>query len=145
ISCAAEQFHIHGSLEAVDRRTPSNSKSGSGQWMRTSEGDDRHLIRIALNDRTASPGQLAAHWTIATGVLMSASSIRRRLLHRRLLARVPLSRIPLTPKHQWLRLPWDSELRSWQVVWHQVVFSDEPRFSLWDYEGRFRVRRYAVF
>ncbi|GFY09242.1 transposable element Tcb2 transposase [Trichonephila clavipes] len=108
-------------------------------WMRTSEGDDRN---IALNDRTASSGQLAAYWTIATGVLISASSILRRLLHRRLLARAPLSRIPLTAKHQWLRLLWASELRSWQVDRHQVVFSDESRFSLWDHEDRFRCKLY---
>ncbi|GFW39073.1 hypothetical protein TNCV_1830651 [Trichonephila clavipes] len=37
---------------------------------------------MAVNDRTASSRQLAARWSTATGVLMSASSIRRRLLHR---------------------------------------------------------------
>ncbi|GFX61873.1 transposable element Tcb1 transposase [Trichonephila clavipes] len=35
-------------------------------------------------------------WSTATGVLMSASSIRRCVLHRGLRARVPLYRIPLT-------------------------------------------------
>ncbi|GFW51625.1 transposable element Tc1 transposase [Trichonephila clavipes] len=33
--------------------------------------------------------------------------------------------------------------RAWQVDWHQVVFSDESRFNLWDHDGRIRVRRYA--
>ncbi|GFX74144.1 hypothetical protein TNCV_2911771, partial [Trichonephila clavipes] len=27
--------------------------------------------------------------------------------------------------------------------WQQVVFSDEPRFNLWDQDGRIRVRQYA--
>ncbi|GFW82960.1 hypothetical protein TNCV_4603871 [Trichonephila clavipes] len=55
------------------------------------EGDDSarrsHLLRMTVNDRTASSGQLAEHWSTATGVLMSASSIRRRLLHHGLRAR----------------------------------------------------------
>ncbi|GFX46406.1 transposable element Tc1 transposase [Trichonephila clavipes] len=35
------------------------------------------------------------------------------------------------------------ELRAWQADWHQIVFSDESRFNLWDHDGRIRVRRCA--
>ncbi|GFV46309.1 uncharacterized protein TNCV_3231981 [Trichonephila clavipes] len=73
-SWAPEQFHINAvSSEAVDRRAPNNSKN----WQWTTEGDDLHLLLMALNDRTASSSQLAACWSTAIGVLMSASSIRR--------------------------------------------------------------------
>ncbi|PRD30897.1 UNVERIFIED_CONTAM: hypothetical protein NCL1_25013 [Trichonephila clavipes] len=48
-------------------------KTGSGQWKVTSARYDRHLLRMAVNDRTASSRQLAARWSTATGVLMSAS------------------------------------------------------------------------
>ncbi|GFU40360.1 transposable element Tc1 transposase [Trichonephila clavipes] len=82
-------------------------------------------------------------WPAVTGVLNLASSIRRRLLHRALRARVPLHRIPLTANHRRLRLQWAHEHRAWQADWHQVGFSDEPRFNLWDHDGRFRGRRYA--
>ncbi|GFW09913.1 transposable element Tc1 transposase [Trichonephila clavipes] len=57
-------------------------KIGSGRRKVTSARDDRHPLRMVANDRTASSRQLAAHWFTATGVLMSPSSIRRRLLHR---------------------------------------------------------------
>ncbi|PRD35292.1 UNVERIFIED_CONTAM: Transposable element Tcb1 transposase [Trichonephila clavipes] len=60
---------------------------------------------MAVNDRTESSRKLAVRWSTATGVLMSASSIRRRLLHRGLSARVHLCRIPLTANHQRLRIP----------------------------------------
>ncbi|GFT77339.1 transposable element Tc1 transposase [Trichonephila clavipes] len=73
-------------------------KAVNGQWKMTSVRDDRDLLRIELNDRTASSRQLTARWSTATGVLMSASPIRRRLLHRVLRARVPLYRIPFTFK-----------------------------------------------
>ncbi|GFW37930.1 transposable element Tcb2 transposase [Trichonephila clavipes] len=98
---------------------------------------------MAVNDRTASSRQLAARWSTATGVLMSASSIRRRLLHRGLHARVPLYRIPLAANHRRLRLQWAHEHRAWQADWHQVAFSEESPFNLWDPEGHIRVRRYT--
>ncbi|GFX47741.1 transposable element Tcb2 transposase [Trichonephila clavipes] len=52
-------------------------------------------------------------------------------------------RIPLTENHRWLRLQWAHQHGAWQADWHQVVFSDEPRLNLWDYDGRIRVRHYA--
>ncbi|GFX87466.1 transposable element Tcb2 transposase [Trichonephila clavipes] len=95
---------------------------------------------MAVNDRTTSSRQLAARWSTATGVLMSASLIRRRLLHRGLRARVPLHRIPLTANHRRLSLQWAHERRVRQTNWYQVVFSDESRFNLWDHDSRIRVR-----
>ncbi|GFX90392.1 transposable element Tcb2 transposase [Trichonephila clavipes] len=98
---------------------------------------------MTVYDNTASSRQLAAHWLTATGVLMSASSIHRCLLHRVLRARVPLNRIPLMANHRRLHLQWAHEYRAWQADWPQVVFSDESRFNLWNHDGRIRVRRYA--
>ncbi|GFW30713.1 transposable element Tc1 transposase [Trichonephila clavipes] len=92
-----------------------------------------------MNDRTASSRQLAARWFTATGVLMSDSSILRRLLQRGLRARVHLYRIPLTANHRRLSLQWVHKHRVWQADWHQVVFSDESRINL----RHIRVRRYA--
>ncbi|GFV04205.1 transposable element Tc1 transposase [Trichonephila clavipes] len=99
-------------------------KTGSDRRKVTSAGDDRYLIRMAVNDHTASSRQLAARWSTATGVLMSASSIRRTLLQSGLCARVLICRISLTANHRWLRLQWAHEYRAWQADWHQVVFSE---------------------
>ncbi|GFT34044.1 transposable element Tcb2 transposase [Trichonephila clavipes] len=62
-------------------------KTGSGRRKVTSVCDDRHLLHMVVNDRTVSSRQLAARWSTATGVLISTSSIRRRLLHHGLRAR----------------------------------------------------------
>ncbi|GFU51840.1 transposable element Tcb2 transposase [Trichonephila clavipes] len=86
---------------------------------------------------------VSARWFTATSVLMPDSSIRRRLMYRGLRARVPSYRIPLTANHRWLRLQWAHEHRAWQADWHQVIFSDELRFNLWDHDGRIRVRGYG--
>ncbi|GFS84464.1 transposable element Tcb1 transposase [Trichonephila clavipes] len=50
---------------------------------------------------------------------------------------------PLMANHRRLRLQWAHEHRAWQADWHQVVFSDESRFNMWDHDNRIRVRRYA--
>ncbi|GFW75742.1 transposable element Tc1 transposase [Trichonephila clavipes] len=102
-------------------------KTGSGRRKVTSARDDRHL---AMNDFTASSRQLAARWSTATGVLMSASSIRQRRLHRGLRASVPLYRIPLTANHRRRRLQWAHEHKAWQADGHQDVFLVESRFNL---------------
>ncbi|GFY09907.1 transposable element Tcb2 transposase [Trichonephila clavipes] len=77
-------------------------------------------------------------------MLMLTPSICQCLLHHGLRARVPLYRIPLTANNQLLHMQWAHERRAWQSHWHQVVFSDESRFDLWDHDGHIRVRRYAV-
>ena len=96
----------------------------------TSTRDDRHLVRMARTDPTASSRQLAAQWSIATGVSLCASSIRRRLLQRGLRARTPLYRISLMLNHRLLRLQWANQHRDWRADWQRVVFSDESRFNL---------------
>ncbi|GFU87103.1 transposable element Tcb2 transposase [Trichonephila clavipes] len=45
-------------------RQVSNSKNR--RWKVTSACDDRHLLRMVVNDRTASSRQLAALWSTAT-------------------------------------------------------------------------------
>ncbi|GFX89265.1 transposable element Tcb1 transposase [Trichonephila clavipes] len=74
---------------------------------------------------------------------MSALSIRRRLLQFGLLQGCLYTGSPLTANHRRLRLQWAHQHRAWQAFWHQVAFSDESRFNLWDHDGRIRVRRHS--
>ncbi|GFW01599.1 hypothetical protein TNCV_4085141 [Trichonephila clavipes] len=48
---------------------------------------------------------------------------------------------PLTTNQRRVRLQWAHEHRAWQADRHQVAFSVESRFNLWDPESRVRVRR----
>ncbi|GFW91246.1 uncharacterized protein TNCV_736611 [Trichonephila clavipes] len=52
-SCAAEQFHSDASLEAMDRQHRAAQKTGSGRRKVTSARDDRHLLRMAVNEHAA--------------------------------------------------------------------------------------------
>ena len=84
-SCAAEQFIGDASLEPVNRRVLNNSKPAERRKVMSTRYD-RHLIRMAVNDRTASSKKLAARWSSATSVLIP-SLIRRYLLHSGLCAK----------------------------------------------------------
>ncbi|GFS93470.1 transposable element Tcb2 transposase [Trichonephila clavipes] len=57
-----------------EHRTTRKTSSGPRKVM--SARDDRHLLLMEVNDRTASSRQLAARWSTTTGVIMSASLIR---------------------------------------------------------------------
>ena len=117
-------------------------RAGSGPRNRTTARDDRHLVRMARTDRTASSTVLARRWSTATGVNTSASTVRRRLLQGGLVARMSLRPLPLSRNHKRLRLQWAREHRQWGAEWRNVVFSDESRFNVSYSDGRIRVRRY---
>ncbi|GFS77769.1 endothelin-converting enzyme homolog [Trichonephila clavipes] len=70
-SYAAEQFHGDASLEIWTDEHRTTRKTDSGRRKVTSALNDRHLHRMAMNDRTTSSRQLAERWSTATGVLMS--------------------------------------------------------------------------
>ncbi|GFV96609.1 transposable element Tcb2 transposase [Trichonephila clavipes] len=72
-------------------------RSGSGRPRRTSRREDRHNVRNARVQLTASPS-LGAH--------VSYRTIRRRLAEGHLGSWSPSRALPLTPTHRHLRLEW---------------------------------------
>ncbi|GFW14431.1 transposable element Tcb2 transposase [Trichonephila clavipes] len=94
-------------------------KISSGRRKVTSARDNRHPLCMAVNDRTASSRQLAARLTTATGS--------------------PLRQTIDSCVCNGLITPKPDKLIGQVVEKHQVVFSDESCFNLWDHEGRFRV------
>ena len=70
----------------------------------TTARDDRHLVRMAVTDRIASSTVLSRRWGTGTGLDLSASTVRRRLLRAGLVACMPLRRLPLSRDNQRLIL-----------------------------------------
>ncbi|GFX45528.1 transposable element Tcb2 transposase [Trichonephila clavipes] len=142
-SCTVEQFHSDTSLKVVDRRAPNNAKNC--QW--TTEDDD--------SARRSTP---APHGGEGPCIFLQAVGSTLVNCYRcSNVAFVNLSasaatwiaykgafiQDTLTVNHPRWRLQWAREHRDRQTNWHQVVFSDESRFNLWDHDGCIRVRRYA--
>ena len=72
------------------------SREGTGSRNVTTARDDRHLIRMAVKDRIASSTVLSRRWSTATGLDLSASTDRRRLLRVGLVGHMPMHRLPLS-------------------------------------------------
>ena len=116
-------------------------RAGIGSRNVTTARDDLYLVRMAVTDRTVSSTVLSRRWSTATGLDLSPSTVRRRLLRAGLVARMTLPWLPLSRDHQRLRLQWTRERRHWRAEWRNVVFPDESRFNMSYNDGRIRVRR----
>ncbi|GFV36764.1 transposable element Tcb2 transposase [Trichonephila clavipes] len=116
-------------------------KTGSGRRKVTSARDDQHLLRMAVNDSflEAVGSTLIYCYRYINVVFVNLSTSAAPWIE----CNGAFIQILLTANHRWLSLQWAHEHRTWQADWHQVVFSYEPRFNLWDRDGRIRVRRSA--
>jgi hypothetical protein len=72
---------------------------------------------------------------------MSMRTIYRRIRSHGLASYRPNVRLPLTPEHRVARLEWCRLREHWVDEWHQIIFSVESRFCLWQLDRQLRVRR----
>ena len=118
-------------------------RAGTGPHNVTRAWDDRHLVPMAVTDRTASSTVLSWRWSTATGLDLSASTVCHLLLRAGLVARMPLCQLPLSRDHQCLRLQCARECHHWHAEWQNVVFLGESRFNMSYNDGHIHVQCYA--
>ena len=106
--------------------------------------DERHLVRMAVTDRTVSSTVLNRCWCTASGVELSASTVRRSILRARLVDRMPFRLLSLSRNHQRLRLKRARERSHRRAEWQNLVFRDEFRFNLSYNDAHIRVRLVVV-
>lgn len=141
----AQHFGIHFSI--VSRLLKRHRDDGtiqerprSGRPPKTSEREDRALVRVAKRQPFATARYLRDDWNIATRV--AVRTVNRRLNNARLRARRPLKRPLLTQRHRQARLEWARYHRHWNIrSWRRVHWTDESRFLLRHIDGRMRVWR----
>ncbi|GFX03118.1 transposable element Tcb2 transposase [Trichonephila clavipes] len=115
-------------------------EESSGRPRQTSRREDRHMVRNARVQSTASSAAFQAQVAPSLGSHVSSRTIRRRLAEGHLGSWRPLCVLPLTPTHRCLRLEWYRPQGNWTAAeWNQVVFSNEPRFSLSSDDNHVRV------
>ena len=103
-------------------------RAGTGPRNVTTAQDDRHLVHMAVMDRTASSTVLSRRWS--TAMDLSACTVCYHLLRAGLVARMPLLRLLLSRDHQCLRLQRARDRRHWCAEWRNVVFSDKSCFNM---------------
>ena len=102
---------------------------------------DRQLVRLSLQDRTASSHSLRQQWQ-KSGVQASSRTVRRRLLKAGLRSRRPVKKPLLSKKNISDRLKFCRKYKHWTAHdWSRVIFSDESPFSCFGNQGSIRVRR----
>lgn len=123
---------------------PLRNEPGQGRRRLTTPAEDRYLMRICKQNRTASSRMLAGEWSNATGKQISARTVRRRLYNGGLYSYTQ-KRCPYRNNKQIRkRLEWCRKHADWnQKQWNHVAFSDESHFEVINRKNRVFVRRTA--
>ena len=129
-------------LRKVEEHGNIDDRPRSGRPRRSSERQDRQLIRLSSGNPRLVSRELNRQWNALTGIETSSSTVRRRLsasgLHGRIAAKKPM----LTRAQKAARLMWARERIEWTVEnWTQVLLSDECPIHLVQVNQRRYVRR----
>ena len=91
-------------------------QAGTGPCNVTTARDVHYVVCMAMMDCTSSSTVLSRQST-ATGLDLSASTVRCHLWRAGLVACMLLRRLPLSGDHQCLRLQWAREHHHWHAEW----------------------------
>ncbi|GFY27741.1 transposable element Tcb2 transposase [Trichonephila clavipes] len=101
------------------------------RW-KTTPNEDRYLVLTPRRHRNINANLFQQHLRSATGTTVSTQTVRNRLHGVGLYARRPMVCVRLTSRHRRDRREWVTEHVNWRRrnEWSNVLFSDEPRFSV---------------
>ena len=119
---AHKRFKNHGVL---------THKKGGGRPKKTSDRQDRFIIRQTLSNRRMTLWQLRQKLAnnAQGSVRVSKDTINRRLKANGIKSYVPIKKPLLTHNQKIKRLKWARRHKNWSVKdWEIVVFSDESMF-----------------
>ena len=108
----------------------------------TTSNQDRFMKILARRDKKIAARRVVCELQTATGVRISAQTVRNRLHSVGLYARRPIRCVPLSLTHRAVRRSWCQEHVLWDnQQWSNVLFTDESKFSLESDSRRIRVWR----
>lgn len=138
------QRTVAWNLKKNRERGSLGSKKGSGTPKKTTPVPDQFLILQTRRHPFRTSSEISSDLRRATGIQISLSLVRRRLVNADLRARKPVQKPDFTTKTKQKRLKWAQEHITWtQDMWNSVIFSDESKFKLHVGDGRVLVRRKA--
>ena len=110
--------------------------------MKSTIRQDRALVRLFLSNRRLTNSDLCEEWRHSTGVKVSTSTIRKRLLRSGLRGCKAKKKPKVLEKQRKARIAWAKEHLNWTSEdWDKVIFSDESTFTIQNHAGSNFVRR----
>lgn len=133
---------IHRLLNRVREIGVSRRRPYTVRQRITTPREDRHLVRVSLQERFRTASHIRTLHFAATGRQISTQTVRRRLHEGQLHSRSAATAPELTPGHRRARRNFAQEHLDWDMEqWGHVLFSDESRFCLRSNDARQRVYR----
>lgn len=117
-----------------------NDRPRPGQVRVTSRRQDNYIRQLHLRHRFQTAAQTASVVIGNRGRRIHRMTVSRRLKEFGVRCRRPYHGPILTRRHRQLRMNFALNHQR-RVNWHDVVFSDESRFNLYQTDGRVRVYR----
>ncbi|GFT82395.1 transposable element Tcb2 transposase [Trichonephila clavipes] len=118
------------------------SRGCSGSPRHTSSREDRHTVRNARVQPTASPAAIQEQIAPTVWAPVSSRTIRKHQTEGHLGSRCPFRVLPLTATHRRFRLEWCDARGNWTTAeWNHVVYSDESGFNVSTDANRVRAWR----
>lgn len=115
----------HQQTQSVDDR------QRSGRPKKSTERQDRQLLRMSARSPRKSSRGLAHQWQQEAGVEVTARTVRSRLFKAGRFSYVAPKKPLLTARHRAARLQWAREHVRWTPAqWATVLFSDETPLHL---------------
>ncbi len=112
----------------VNRKLSGRKKCGRKR--RTTNRENRSLMRIVKQNRFKNLGELHKEWTEA-GLKASRATTHRRVKEFGYSCRIPLVKPLLNHRQRQRHLTWAKEKKNWTVAqWTKVLFSDESKFCI---------------
>ena len=137
--CVSRQLVSHLKMKFLRTGTPQN-KTRSGRPEITTENTDRLIRRLSVSDVQRSAVSIRNELEEIFDVEVHVSTVKRRLVNFGLHGRRPARRPLISVKNRKLRLAFAREHGQWRLSeWSKVLRSDESKFNLNSYEGRYQV------
>jgi transposase len=104
----------------------------SGRPAKTSERDNRHLIKVVKESRKSTLKEITEDFNIATNTSVSTRTIQR-ILHKEGYSGHAAKKKPfISEKNRKKRYGWSRMRKNWITEWESIIWSDESRFELFN-------------
>lgn len=114
-------------INSYEKNNNIERKEGSGRKKITLREDDEFIIDVIKKDNDLSIGEIK-NILKENDIMVSKSTVRRRLIDNNFVYKFPIKKPFLTEKHKENRLEWAK--KNINQDWNKIIFSDESTLKI---------------